>query len=126
MSGYSAFVAAIQNRSVIEFRDSGGYQRIGEPHLLGVCTETGICELEILQTDGATSQNRGRLPQWRRFAVEDLWDLRTTAIPFMPRDEFNAWSPRWSRVIVSVSDNPADVRDEASPRACKALTKSPE
>ena len=102
MSISTAVISAIQNRNVIEFNDGGGYQRIGEPHLMGVCTETGCCELEILQTDGETS-GRGRLPQWRRFPVEDLWNVRTTAVQFSPREEFSPRSPQWSRVIASVA-----------------------
>jgi hypothetical protein len=99
----SALIAAIQGRRVIKFNDEGGYQRTGEPHLLGVCAETGRRQLEIFQTAGATAGSRGHLPQWRRFDVDVLWNLRITAVEFVARDDFNAQSPRWSDVIVSVS-----------------------
>jgi hypothetical protein len=103
MTIQSALVAAIQEHRVIEFRDAGGYQRIGEPHLLGMCRETGSCQLEIFQTDGQTFGNRERLPRWRRFTLDDLWNLRTTGVEFEPRDDFNPHSPQWSHVMASVS-----------------------
>ncbi len=109
MSIQSALVAAIQEHRVVEFNDGGGYQRIGEPHLLGMCTETGSCQLELFQTDGETSGDRGHLPQWRRFTLEDLWNIQTTAVEFEPRDDFNPHSPQWSHVIASVSAS-QDVR----------------
>ena len=102
MTIQAALIAAIQNRRVIEFKDGGGYQRIGEPHLLGMCAETETCQIEMYQTDGETARNRGHLPQWRRFTLDDLWNLQTTTIEFAPRDDFNVHSPLWIRVIASV------------------------
>lgn len=98
----TALILAIQNRKIVEFNDGGGYRRIGEPHLLGVCAETGSCQLEIYQTDGEASERGCRLPQWRRFTVDDLWNLQTSAVAFIPRNDFDARSVRWMRVIASV------------------------
>ena len=100
----SALIAAIENRRVIEFRDGGGYERIGEPHLLGVCAETGTIQLEIFQTDGDKAKVGAQLPLWRRFAISEIWNLRTTGVEFIPRGGFEAGSLRWIRVIASVSD----------------------
>ena len=100
----SALIAAIENRRVIEFNDGGGYERIGEPHLLGVCAETGTTQLELFQTDGEKARAGATLPQWRRFVISEIWNLRTTAVEFVPQDGFEPNSPRWIRVIAVVSD----------------------
>jgi hypothetical protein len=97
-------LAAIQARRVVEFKDGGGFQRIGEPHLLGVCAETGTTLLELFQTDGEKARSGSHLPQWRLFAISDIWNLRTTAIEFLPRAEFDPQSARWARVIASVRE----------------------
>ena len=98
----SALIAAIQSCSVIEFRDGGGYLRIGEPHLLGVCAETETMQLEMFQTDGDKARAGAHLPQWRRFVISEIWALRTTAVKFLPRNGFESASPRWSRTIAAV------------------------
>jgi len=100
----SELIVAIRNRNVIEFKDAGGYARIGEPHLLGVCAETGMIRLELFQIDGDKSRSGSHLPQWRQFAIADIWNLQTTAIEFTPRADFDPCSARWSRVIASVCD----------------------
>jgi len=104
VSVQSALIAAIRNRKVVEFKDAGGYARIGEPHLLGVCAETGTTRLEVFQTDGDKSRSGSHLPQWRQFAIADIWNLQTTAIEFTPRADFDPRSARWSRVIASVCE----------------------
>jgi hypothetical protein len=100
----SEIIAAIRERRIVEFRDGGGYRRIGEPHLLGVCAETGTTQIEMFQTDGETPGQRDHLKHWRRFAVDDIWSLETTGVGFVPRQDFNRHSPQWSEVIASVSD----------------------
>ena len=100
----TALIAAIKARKIVEFNDGGGYERIGEPHLLGVCAETGVTTLELVQTDGEQARTGAHLPQWRRFRLDDIWNLRTTGVELVPRNDFEPGSPRWSRVIVSVND----------------------
>ena len=99
----SALIEAIQSRCIVEFNDGGGYERIGEPHLLGICSETGTTQLEMMQTDGQKAKAGEQLPQWRRFTISEIWNLRVTAVEFVPRDEFDPRSLRWSRVIVCVN-----------------------
>jgi hypothetical protein len=36
--------------------------------------------------------------------VDDVWNLQTTGVGFMPRQDFDRHSPQWSEVIASVSD----------------------
>jgi hypothetical protein len=100
----SDLIAAIHGRRIIEFKDGGGYERIGEPHLVGLCAETGRWQLEFFQTAGDSSACSEPLPQWRRFTITDICYLRTMAAGFTPREGFDSRSPRWSLVIASVLD----------------------
>ena len=103
----TALIDAIKSHSIVRFHDGRGYQRIGEPHLLGVCSETGEIRVEMLQTDGESARQGSPLPEWRRFPISEIWNLCATAITFTPRQEFTPHSPVWAQVIASVGDSPA-------------------
>lgn len=71
---------AIQNKLVIEFIYSNRL-RVVEPHVLGVCN--GNIQVLAYQIGGQSSS--GALPEWRRFDLFRISNLRVTSQAFAGR-----------------------------------------
>ncbi|HDM8188416.1 TPA: WYL domain-containing protein [Vibrio harveyi] len=86
---------AIQNKLVIEFTYSNRL-RVVEPHVLGVCN--GNVQLLAYQIGGQSSS--GGLPEWRRFDLFRISNLRVTSQTFAGRRAFpsGTHSP-WDREL---------------------------
>ncbi|EJI6691047.1 WYL domain-containing protein [Vibrio parahaemolyticus] len=86
---------AIQNKLVIEFTYSNRL-RVIEPHVLGVCN--GNVQVLAYQIGGQSSS--GGLPEWRRFDLFRISNLRVTSQTFAGRRPFpsGTHSP-WDREL---------------------------
>ena len=88
---------AIRQRRLIEFRfDDLG--RLGEPHLLGI--HKGVRQVLVYQTGGGSRS--GRLPSWRRFAIDGLRDLRLLDTNFTEIRLAPGPQPDWDEVLAIV------------------------
>jgi hypothetical protein len=93
----SAIRAAIENKELVEFTYRG-FQRIAEPHVYGV--HKGKKQLLVYQVGGNTSS--GRIPDWRRVALDDISNFRVLA-----GNKFSGPRPvpethEWDTVIAAV------------------------
>ena len=67
----STIIEAIETKKMLQF-NYHGYERIVEPHVYG--TKNGKDALQSYQVSGKSSS--GGLPQWRRFFLDDLHDIK--------------------------------------------------
>ncbi|MBI4937001.1 MAG: hypothetical protein HY846_02050 [Nitrosomonadales bacterium] len=90
---------AIASKKLIEFLYSG-HRRIAEPHVLGVFGDetAALC----YQTGGGS--NSGRIPEWRRFALSKMTDLKVRQEVFPgPRAYPSGKHSSWDYTIAIVS-----------------------
>jgi len=71
MSLGSTIIDAIETKKMLQF-NYHGYERIVEPHVYG--TKKGKDALQSYQVGGKSSS--GGLPQWRRFFLDDLMEVK--------------------------------------------------
>ncbi|MBV7297422.1 hypothetical protein [Enterovibrio paralichthyis] len=86
---------AIQNKLVIEFSYSNKLRAI-EPHVLGVCNG----KVQVLGYQFGGDSSSGGLPEWRRFDLLRVNNLRVTTQSFAGRRPFpsGAHSP-WDQEL---------------------------
>jgi hypothetical protein len=82
---------ALASRKILTFI-YGGFPRTCEPHVLG--TANRKTQVLCYQIDGGSS--RGGLPQWRRFDLGGISDLKTTNETFdgarpLPKGPHSIW-----------------------------------
>lgn len=78
----SRLASAIAQRKLVEFT-YGRHTRVVEPHVLG--THDRVLQLLAYQVGGTSSS--GGLPEWRRFDVDKILNLRVLSDTFSgPRD----------------------------------------
>ena len=87
-------------RAITEFRMIGfmynGYYRIAEPHVYGL--GDGRHELLCYQTGGTSSG--GRLPEWRRFNVDQITQLRVLDERFAgKRETYSGHHSDWDHIF---------------------------
>jgi len=88
---------AINRKRIITFTYAG-LRRTCEPHVYG--TTNGRRQLLCWQLDGGSK--RGGIPEWRRFDISDILNLRVT------RDAFPGARPvpyphsKWDEIILTV------------------------
>ena len=87
-------VAAIGSKRIIEFNYSG-HHRVVEPHVLGI--NDGVVQLLGYQVGGSSSS--GGIPEWRRFDLNKMSGLGTTAQTFpgkrpFPSGKHSSWDQR--------------------------------
>lgn len=83
---------ALRGRKVLTF-SYGGYKRTCEPHVLGVANK--VTQVLCYQTGGGSS--RGGIPQWRRFDLRGISDLKSGPETFdgarpLPKGPHSIWS----------------------------------
>lgn len=84
-------IAAIREKKVLSFTYSG-YPRIVEPHVYGI--NDGTRQLLAYQIRGGSSS--GALPEWRRFKISAMQNLRILDEAFpgrrnSPSGEHSSW-----------------------------------
>lgn len=89
---------AIANKNIIEFNYKGR-TRIAEPHVYGIKNEKR--QLLVYQVGGGTSS--GRIPDWRRVALDEISGLKTTDQKFnrardSPSGDYSDWDVIIARV----------------------------
>lgn len=89
--------AAIEARRLVTFTYKG-LARVAEPHTVGVFR--GNRQLLAYQTGGQSSSSR--LPEWRRFAVDTIRDLRVIDETFGPRSGHTDAHASWDWIIAFV------------------------
>lgn len=90
---------AIASKKLIEF-SYHGHARLVEPHVLGVCG--GVTQLLGYQVGGSSSS--GSIPDWRRFDLPTILDLKLTSTSFPGRRPFPSGKhSAWDRKIAFVS-----------------------
>jgi predicted nucleotidyltransferase len=94
---------AIDNRLVVEFSYKG-HRRIAEPHVLGV--KDGRLHVLTYQV-GGTSSSSASLPAWRRFFVDELFELQVTSQAFVPQRLASGRHSAFDRQIAVVRRAPA-------------------
>lgn len=92
---------AIAGRRMLELTYGGG-RRVVEPHVVGLVR--GRAELMAFQVRGHSRS--GGLPEWRRFYLDEVSDVRVLEEPFTPRHPV----PRgrygaWDEVVVVVGED---------------------
>jgi len=87
---------AIRDKAIVEFSYRRHRRRV-EPYLLGV--DDGIVRLFGFQLgDDETA------PEWRRYTLADVVDLRVTALRFDQRRSFAAEAPsNWARTLAVIA-----------------------
>ena len=75
--------SAIIKKQLVEFRYSG-HQRIAEPHVLGV--SGGALQFLGYQVGGSSSS--GGIPEWRRFDLAKMSNLKTLDQSFPGKRSF--------------------------------------
>lgn len=89
---------AIENLYIIEFTYSG-FKRVCEPHVLGRANRQK--QLLCYQTSGGSK--RGGIPQWRRFDLMGIQDLKVMDEKFSgPRPIPSGAHSIWDSVILTV------------------------
>jgi len=89
---------AIANKNIIEFTYKG-HRRIAEPHVYGIKNEKR--QLLVYQVGGGKSS--GRIPDWRRVAIDEISGLKTTDQTFLgARDNPAADYSDWDVIIARV------------------------
>lgn len=73
----NSMIEAVRDRAVVNFSYSG-HTRTGEPHIVG--TKNGVDQVLFYQTGGSSSS--GALPEWRRFDLHKILDLKQTGERF--------------------------------------------
>lgn len=90
---------AIATKKLIAFSYCG-HTRLVEPHVLGVCG--GVTQLLGYQVGG--SSGSGGIPEWRRFDLPMILDLKLTSTSFPGRRPFPSGEhSSWDRQIAVVS-----------------------
>lgn len=90
---------AILNKSVIGF-SYDGRDRICEPHILG--TANRVTQVLCYQTEGGS--RRGGIPEWRRFDIAGMENLKLTGDTFDgPRPIPTGPHSIWDTIILIVS-----------------------
>lgn len=93
-----AIVRALAARAVIEFTYHGR-RRTVEPHDLGV--RHGVTQLLAYQVRGGSRS--GGIPEWRRFDVDDIKEIKLTGESFAaPREAWLRRKPHWDRRIAAL------------------------
>jgi predicted DNA-binding transcriptional regulator YafY len=87
-------VTAIRERRVVEF-DYDDLRRVVEPHTLGVLE--GREELLGYQVDGESRS--GRIPDWRRYLVETIENLRVLDRRFRSRPGRTGRHASWDLIL---------------------------
>ncbi|HEY3432915.1 MAG TPA: hypothetical protein VGK09_10240 [Rhodocyclaceae bacterium] len=94
-----AIEQAILNKVLIEFSYSG-HPRLIEPHVLGI--NGGVLQVLGYQVGG--SSNSGGIPEWRRFDLPKISELRVTAEMFLGKRTFPSGKhSSWDHQIIVVS-----------------------
>lgn len=75
--------AAIANKQLVEFSYSG-HQRIAEPHVLGI--SGGALQFLGYQVGGSSSS--GGIPEWRRFDLSKISNLKPLQQAFAGKRPF--------------------------------------
>ena len=89
---------AIASKNIIEFNYKD-HRRIAEPHVYGIKNEKR--ELLVFQVGGETSS--GRIPDWRRVAIDEISGLKTTDQTFTgARDNLSGEYSDWDIIIARV------------------------
>jgi len=106
---------AIDDRRLIDFL-LHGLRRVAQPHTYG--NFDGVEHLLVYQVGGESRS--GKLPDWRRFKVSDMRDVRMLDEHFSPPPIATSRHMRWDVVFVRVEQESgrrsgADVR-RARPR----------
>jgi hypothetical protein len=90
---------AITAKKLIEFIYSG-HPRLIEPHVLGV--NGGVIQVLSYQIGGSSSS--GCIPEWRRFDLSKISDIKLTSLSFPGRRPFPSGKhSSWDRQIAIVS-----------------------
>ena len=93
-----AIVSAIQTRSMIEF-NYNGHNRIAEPHIYG--RHNGTEQVLGYQVAGGSSS--GGLPEWRRFDIPKMSNLRVLEEVFAgPRPSETGEHSHWDTTFAIV------------------------
>lgn len=90
--------SAIRERRMLEF-SYGGHARIAEPHVAGI--KGGREGMLAYQTGGESSS--GELPEWRRFYLDGISQLRTLDDTFpgkreAPSGMHSSWDEKYEIV----------------------------
>lgn len=94
----SQIIAAIEAKKLLSFTYSD-LPRVVEPHVYGI--QDGIAEFLGYQIQGSSSS--GRLPNWRRFKVHLIQNLRILDEEFPGRRSFPSGKhSRWDQQIAIV------------------------
>ena len=88
---------AINDRRLIDFV-LHGLERVAQPHTYG--NFEGVKHLLVYQVGGESRS--GRLPDWRRFKVSDVQELRLLDEEFSPPPIATSRHMRWDEVFVRV------------------------
>ena len=88
---------AINDRLVVTFKYAG-LPRTCEPHVFGITN--GREQLLCWQLSGKSQ--RGKIPEWRRFDVEDIQEFSLTTETFSGARPVPYPHSRWDQVLESV------------------------
>ena len=69
----NSIISAIKEKRIMEFSYNSHY-RIVEPHIYGISNK--IYELLGYQSGGSSSS--GRIPDWRRYVIDDISNMSIT------------------------------------------------
>jgi len=85
---------AIEGKKLIDFM-YGGHRRLIEPHVLGI--NAGVTQVLGYQVGGSSSS--GGIPEWRRFDLPNISELKVRAESFpgkrpFPSGRHSSWDCR--------------------------------
>lgn len=88
---------AIGGKRIVEFMYKG-YPRIVEPHIYG--QKSGVLQVLAYQIGGGSS--KGGLPEWRRFDLHEMSNLRLNVASFPGKREYHAAHSSWDEKYLIV------------------------
>jgi len=88
---------AISDKRIVEFMYMG-YPRIAEPHIYG--KKDGALQVLAYQIGGGSS--KGGLPEWRRFNLPKMLDLRLNVAFFPGQRKYHAAHSSWDEKYLTV------------------------